>query len=489
MDERRARERVERRRRGRRRSRRRRRSCRGRRSGARVARSRTANTGATGVGAGAAAAGGCRAGRPARAAPASRAAPARRRPAARSRCAARRSSRPGQHRTSGSPGTRSSTSQSMPPSSPTATIAGYRHRGGSWPGERRLASEAGPMLPLTRITTSPRSQTSLVTLSTRVDADVGAAGEPGGDEGAPGAEFGQLRLFHLHPVWTTGAQPDDISASTASLKAGQASSAHWSKARSVSATQADAEPPGRPRGTSRSRRSGRRSAPSSPSRSSAATSPSRSSKPSPQSQGSMRPMPGTTPGEPRELHRRRLGERRRRRPASGRAARRRRRAGRRGSWAPAAGDPPSSVGGGQAERLQHRLAGRRRRTACRLRASTVGGGSLDAGVRVDAPGPGPGDRRLAVEGEARRVGEQVAQGRPWRPASSSRPTVPSSTATSTASVVSSFVTEARAPASLGVAGGRRVLPPDAFAARTTPAAAAGTGQVPGRSSASMRGRR
>ena len=99
--------------------------------------------------------------------------------------------------------------------------------------------------------------------------------------------------------------------------------------------------------------------------------------------------------------------------------------------APQAGEP-SSVGGRHAERLEHGLGevgGERR---CRSPASTVAAGRLDPGVAVDAP--------------ARPGGESTPPSRPrpdawasrWRsvepvgPAGWSRSTLPSSTATSTA---------------------------------------------------------
>ena len=66
--------------------------------------------------------------------------------------------------------------------------------------------------------------------------------------------------------------------------------------------------------------------------------------------------------------------------------------------------------GGQAERLEHRLARGTPRTASR-RARRVLREQLEAGVRVDPPRVRPARWRAAVERQPRRVREQVAQRR------------------------------------------------------------------------------
>ena len=97
-----------------------------------------------------------------------------------------------------------------------------------------------------------------------------------------------------------------------------------------------------------------------------------------------------------------------------------------------------------------------RRTGCPLRSASVRGDPLDPGVRVDAAAPGTSDGDLALERTARRCGRAGAGGwRSRRAVGSSRSTVPSSTATRTVVVVSSFVTDASASGDR-LSGRRRV---------------------------------
>ncbi len=71
------------------------------------------------------------------------------------------------------------------------------------------------------------------------------------------------------------------------------------------------------------------------------------------------------------------------------------------------------------------------------------GGELDPGVRVDPLRTRFGDRLGAVERQARGVGEQVAKRRAGRAGRILERDDPSSTATSAATAVASFVTEAQ----------------------------------------------
>ena len=94
------------------------------------------------------------------------------------------------------------------------------------------------------------------------------------------------------------------------------------------------------------------------------------------------------------------------------------------------------------------------------------GRELDAVVRVDAPLLGRHERGALPRREPRGVREQVPERRARRTAGSSRSTVPSSTATSTASPVRSFVTDAHSSIA-----SRGPCTPSSPSAPTTPAAA------------------
>ena len=189
-----------------------------------------------------------------------------------------------------------------------------------------------------------------------------------------------------------------------------------------------------------------------------AASPSLSSKPRPQSFGSKRPKPGRTPSRPGNCDRRRLGERLAARRASARAARAARRTRSASEpWTSAPAEPRSSrrIPSGS----KHGRARGTRETASppaprRARRAPRSPGSSRCGARPDARSAAPSSNGspLACASRCRTV-------EPGGPAGSSRSIVPSSTATSVASAVASFVTEAqRKTWSVGPVRARRPRP-------------------------------
>ena len=211
--------------------------------------------------------------------------------------------------------------------------------------------------------------------------------------------------------------------------------------------------PGRPRGTCRCGRSGRTCAASCARPSSAGSCRRAARARGPSRSGPYRPKPGQHAVEARELHRRpprrasrramprRLEQLARDDEQLARATPRRRSAGE-----PASGKPQT--------RSKYSANG------ISARAPTSSAAHLEARVRVDAPRAGLRDRRVAVERQARCVREQVAHASSRAgPAGSSRSTIPSSHATSTATAVASFVTDAQAKDAVDVAVRRDLAAP------------------------------
>ena len=165
--------------------------------------------------------------------------------------------------------------------------------------------------------------------------------------------------------------------------------------------------------------------------------PSRSSKPSPQSFGSCRPNPGSTPSRPGNCTVAASARVSRREPAGASSSRA---TASRSSSVPSTPEPgePEPMRGSRPDARE--VVGERHLGA----RATSSAEHVEAGVRVDAPLARAARSARRPRTAARTRARAGAGGRAGRAAGSSRSTIPSSAATSTATAVASFVTDAQA---------------------------------------------